>query len=72
MGRKRVAPDMGQPVLPTDVHTHDGETAYDIGLRHGTENHAYYPDALPKTERQAYSRGYTRGQVNRNKEAHDG
>lgn len=70
--KKRVAPDMGQPVLSTDVDTHEGETAYDIGLRHGTENHAYFPDNLPAKERQAYSRGYARGQVNRNKEAHDG
>lgn len=56
------------PLLPTDVDTYDGDTAYDIGLRHGTENHEYYPDRLPKGERRAYSRGYARGQVNRNKE----
>lgn len=104
MPRRRVAPDMDQLILPTDVPTcihgislvsllgpprvhnycrdceaagetllppegtHEGETAYDIGLRHGTENHEYYPDTLPKGERQAYSRGYARGQVNRNKE----
>ena len=65
MSRKRVAPDMDQPVLSTDVDTHDGETAYDIGLRHGTTDHEYYPDTLPAKERQAYSRGYTRGQQQR-------
>ena len=63
---------MHQPLLPTDVDTHDGETAYDIGYRHGNTDHDYYPDSLPATERQAYSRGYARGTVDRNKEKSHG
>lgn len=65
MTRRRVAPDADQPVLPTDDDTHDGETAYDIGYRHGNTNHEHYPDKLPPRERQQYSRGYARGQQRR-------
>lgn len=66
--RKRVAPDVNQPLLGTDADTYDGETAYAIGLRHGLADHEYYPDNLPADQRQSYSRGYARGQQKRTQE----
>lgn len=65
MPRARKHADPDQPMLSTDDDTFEGDTAWDIGHRHGLEGHEYFHDRLPAENRQDYARGYTRGAAER-------
>lgn len=52
---------MTQTLIPTVSGTAAGETAWEIGRRHGYSGSGYRASKIPRTERQSYSRGYTRG-----------
>ena len=52
---------MTQTLLPVVSGTPAGETAWEIGHRHAYAATGYKAGTIPRSERQAYSRGYTRG-----------
>lgn len=54
-----------QPLLPTEQDAHDGETAWDVGHRHGLTGSGFFDDPIPKKQRRDYARGYTRGALAR-------
>ena len=59
------APTDVQPLLPTEQDSQEGESAYDVGHRHGITAAGFYDDRIPKKQRRDYARGYTRGALAR-------
>ena len=54
-----------QGLLPTEPGDQPGESAYDVGFRHGDAGHEFHHDPIPKKQRRAYARGYIRGATSR-------